>query len=637
MSANGCARCGRNRPDSVSQSVDPSVATSLPGPPDGAWARLGDEDVCPACQTLDERREVAMRVVSMIEREIALRQDRGIPPDEFEPPLAGFAMDERADAESDATGARAPGEGSGSSGAGVRGRATGFPDTGAPDDGGGRRRPEPYGSSTAVPTPDDAGLQLRVAVTGAFLTGQPLAVAIDDYAELQARLGTRLTGLEWRTEGLLTQGGTYETAGGGGFTKAIPLVIARREGVDYLPWLTDALEQSRDLPARDAAEGFGHVLAAIPKRLVIDVYDLGVAVLTAWFDLPHAATAQLGVTAQAFKRLVSLQLDNGGPTPIAQVLQRIVSATTTDYAEAVAEVAADQLEAARWRSGGTGESEDEAPDLLEKEYGRLLWLHPVHLLTEAPPATTGVSGGTATSLATRPLRTRRAVVRELSPTFHKTIALEGGVFAAGIGASAVVADRQSDAEHVPVRLVGLHWAYYALHIGIDRNLLGVLDSGRWNAPSGLKKLESDAADVFADHQRVMAARSRLDSELSALGGDELAVWDKIAEVQRFDAVVKAVDHKLEMLKKLAERRVALATTARARHINNVLGLLTMLSLVSLTGGLIGVLLGAASVEDPWWLAVGFVVAAGALAVFLYRRTFREVDDAADPRRLTPHA
>src|SRR3712207_8316016 len=52
----------------------------------------------------------------------------------------------------------------------------------------------------------------------------------DEYSRVQKELGRQLRPPQWHTTGLLPDGGTYVS--GGGFTEAVPLIIARREGVD---------------------------------------------------------------------------------------------------------------------------------------------------------------------------------------------------------------------------------------------------------------------------------------------------------------------------------------------------------------------------------------------------------------------
>jgi hypothetical protein len=232
-------------------------------------------------------------------------------------------------------------------------------------------------------------------------------------------------------------------------------------------------------------------------------------------------------------------------------------------------------------------------------------------------------------------------VDKLAPAFHEKIEVEGGVFAAGIGWSAVVVSGRRDAAATPVRLTELHWAYYALYMEIDRGLLGVLNQQQWSQPARLKQLEADAAAVFADYLRVMDARARLDSALSALGGDELAIWEVIAKVQRFDVIVDAVQRKLDVLDKVAQRRVEQATADRTRRVSDILGALTVLSVVTVTVAVLGSILGSndGGGIGSMWLRIGVVFGALTAACSVYWvafvRTTRVVARVGSGRRRKP--
>lgn len=571
-----CARCGREprrggQPPGNRLTAPADHLGVAPGTP---WASFEGQDVCPQCQTADERDAAARRVVEGIEREIQRRRAEGIPPDPYEPSLIAFAMGSRAGAEADPT----------------------------------ESQPDETASPDAPERPD--GRRLRIAITGAFLTGHPLAVRAESYGDLQRALGRSLKGPQWRVDGLRVRDGTYES--GGGFTEALPLIIARRDGADLLPWLAAALEELRQAraggPDRTALR-----LEATPITLGIDIYDLGVAVLTAWFDVT-ATGNDFDATARAVKQLVRLREGDNGHSPLAAALQQMAFDAAAQYGEAVVASAPVELQAA-WLSRTTPPTPHPAPP--PDERGRLLWLHPIHVL-HAPERA-------------------EPSAQDLAPAFHRLIALDGGVFAAGIGWSAVVVALGSRAEDTPVRLTELHWAYYALYMEIDRGLLGVLSQQRWIQRASLKELEADADDVFADYLRVMDARARLDSHLSALGGDELAIWETIAQVQRFDAVADAVDRKLEVLNKLAQRRVEQASVYRARRLGDILGFLTALTIVTVAVALLGAFLGSRTPGiGSVWVRVAIVAAALTLSALLYWaafvRTTRARSLGAGPRR-----
>jgi hypothetical protein len=509
-----CARCGRERlTDAIS--------------PEGLWASFDDGDVCPECQTEAERHDAELRVVGMIEREAARRDAEGVAPDEAEGPLVRYAMGTRAkDADAD-------------------------------------------------PVTPGASRRLRVEVTGAFLTGHPLALRGSGYREVQQALGRALPRDQWTVEDLDGEHGTFES--GGGFTEAVPLVIARRMGLDLLQWLSPALDRA------------GLQTSAI--ELEVDVYDLGVAVMTAGFDMPVGG--DLASTARAVNRLVRLRPGADGLPPLADALQQVAYGTTDQYGTAVAKAAAEHVQP-DWLSRSTAAATRE-------RRGRLLWLHPVLVLHTDEPA--------------------EQVAHELAPPYAGTTRLDEGLLAAGIGWSAAIVSSPAGDANTALRLTKLHWAYYALYMEIDRGLLGVLDQARWAQRATLKQLENDADAVFADYLRVVEARARLDSALTALGGDELAIWDKIAEIQRFDTIVDAVGRKLDALEKLAKRRIELAEADRARLIGSILGALSFLTIVTVAAAIVGQVLGSRAEIGPPWLRYVSIGAGIAVAIALYVTTF----------------
>jgi hypothetical protein len=138
----------------------------------------------------------------------------------------------------------------------------------------------------------------------------------------------------------------------------------------------------------------------------------------------------------------------------------------------------------------------------------------------------------------------------------------------------------SRAEKMPVRITELHWAYYALYMAIDRHLLDVLDRLRTGKSTSLRHLESDAERVFRVYVRVTDARARLDSYLSALGGDDRAVWEAISTAQRFESIVQSVDRKVEAVDRLAQQRVSAAQANQSRRSTRFLMALSALTVVT---------------------------------------------------------
>jgi hypothetical protein len=239
--------------------------------------------------------------------------------------------------------------------------------------------------------------------------------------------------------------------------------------------------------------------------------------------------------------------------------------------------------------------------------GRLLWLHPVHIVR--------IEDGQA----------QREAVTALAPAFHRRIALPGAQFVPGIGWSALAISPNSDSDQIARRLIDMQWAYIALYMEIDRGLLQALEDDRWNrVDHRLRDLEDDADRVFADFMRVMEARARADTALAGLGGDEQAIWDAMNEVTRLDALMDGIDRKVEVLQKVAERRVQQATAASARRTTTILSFLTALTVVTVSIALLGNFLGNRS--DPLGhLAIRIVIVALAsmVAVVLYREAFRD--------------
>jgi hypothetical protein len=287
MSIDRCARCGRNRPVGLydEDGAAGDNRSTMFGVSEAAWASFGGQDVCPQCQSPEERREAAQRLKAIIAREVERRQQAGVPPDPYETAIVNYALaiPDRPTADSAETGAAAK-------------------------------------SATAgEPADRSEELHLRVSFTGAFLTGYPLAVRIGTYFELQRKLADTLTAPQWRTEGLGVQGGTYKS--GGGFSEPVPLVIIRREGADLLPWLSLELADSRQAKGSPLGR-YSALTAATPKSLAIDVYDLGVAVLAAEFDVVARAGADANDTARDVKKLAWLRSDGDGRSPLADVLRK---------------------------------------------------------------------------------------------------------------------------------------------------------------------------------------------------------------------------------------------------------------------------------------------------------------------------
>jgi hypothetical protein len=246
----------------------------------------------------------------------------------------------------------------------------------------------------------------------------------------------------------------------------------------------------------------------------------------------------------------------------------------------------------------------------EGEWGRLLWLHPVYVLAGKPSAS--------------PQRLRR-LAQPFKAAYSRTIEFPKGVFIPGIDWSVVSVRGDIAGQEVPVKLVALHWAYYALFMEMDRGLLATLDSDKWHALESLGALEGDAERMFRLYMRVKEARARLDSALTDLGGGQLSVWNTIADVTKFEELVTSVEEKIKVLQRIADHRVQEAAAARARRTGRILSGLTALTVVTVMIALVGNFFGARTdATGHIALRVLVVLVAFLLAVILFREGQRNL-------------
>jgi hypothetical protein len=458
--------------------------------------------------------------------------------------------------------------------------------------------------------------RFEVAFTGPFLTGQPLQVRIADYGRPQRELGAELNrsslgweGVEWR--------GVESYGSGGGYTTLVPLVLMRRNG-EALKERLEQLQRSRPEAEREwlreATAGWDWRL----REIKIDLYDFGVGVICGTYDVtaPRRLRAEdIRHRAESVARLLQDEVPVER-SPVAAAHEMLARETTDLFAGAIESCALghrrepwlEPLLSALPAAGGDGDPAGPRP---QDEWGRLLWLHPVFVLT----------GGEGASLR----RLRRTSV-PFEATFSKRIVHWHGLFTPGIDSSVMVLHRNRPKEKKPpMHLTLLMCAYYGLFMEIDRGLLAMLDSDRWQSPDSLAELEADADRIFAVYMRVEEARSRLDSALADLAGGQLSIWKAISEVQKFDELVVAVEGKVNALQRVAERRVQEASAARARRTGNVLSALTALTVVTVTVGLVTLLLGTRADESGHVeLRVATVVAAFLVAALIYREAQRQI-------------
>jgi hypothetical protein len=459
------------------------------------------------------------------------------------------------------------------------------------------------GQQTQQPSTGD---EMQVAFTAAFLTGCPLRIPIQSYRSLQEDLERELGKVEggaWSIDNVdWRDGGTYHS--GGGFTKMLPLVLVRRGEPALLARLA-ALLQERPAAEQTWLEEQLEGWEFTPRSVRADVYDLGVAVMNGTFAVRMPAGIEMADAARTLKRLVWLKPDSatGVESPITASFRDLALETAAQFAEAIRSAVPGALQEA-WLSSLRAKSSGQ--EMGHDDGGRLLWLHPVHLLE----VSNAVDCLTASA--------------DLAAPFHRSIQIPDGRFVPGIGWSAVVTQAGASGAEIPLRLLEVHWAYIALYMEIDRGLLGLLDDDRWHAPESLADLEDDADRVFGNYLRVMHARARLDSDLASLGGDEFAMWESISDVTKFDPLVEGVDRKVEVLQRVAERRVQQAEARRSNRTSRILGGLTALTIVTVAVALIGNFLGTRS--DPlghieWRLAI--VAAALVASIYVYWEANRE--------------
>ncbi len=467
-------------------------------------------------------------------------------------------------------------------------------------------------------TTRDAWTHFEVALTGAFLSGVPLRVPIADYerfqedlcAHLRAQSDWQVSGVQWR--GVETYGG------GGGYTSLVPLVLLRRDGESLRERLKEAHRERPETELRwfhRQLDGWDWEL----RRLRIDIYDLGVGTITGVYEVKVPDGTSVAATQRTIDSIGGLRqhADIAGRSPAAESYESLTRATVRDFSRAALHVAplarqepwlAPMLEA-------LGETKtDDASENAElshtTEWGRLLWLHQVVILRDSPDAN-------AQSLA--------AVGQPFTPAFFGEIPYWHGMFMPGVSSSVIVLRGESpEGPNPPLHLTELMWAYYALFMEMDRGLLALLDNDRWRTPESLRALEQDAERMFNIYTRVQEARARLDSALTELAGGQLSIWRGMTEVQKFDELISSVDAKVQLLQRIAERRVQEASAARAQRASRILGGLTALTVVTVAVALMGNFIGTSSIGISAGWRVLIVVLAFALAVFLYLQAQREI-------------
>ncbi|MFL5780738.1 MAG: hypothetical protein ACJ760_05450 [Thermoleophilaceae bacterium] len=464
--------------------------------------------------------------------------------------------------------------------------------------------------------------RFEVSLTAAFLTGEPLRVRVSEYDQLQRTLGQELElkGGGWGYESAKWRDvGSYDT--GGGYSSLVPLVIVRREGEGLRAAAEAALRDCSEAERRWLSESTAGWTWSL-RSIAIDVYDLGVGVIRGTYEVGLPSSVGIAAARRTIESLSWLRPDpeRGVRSALVESYERLTRETAEVFSRAVRKCASSAREEP-WLAplldalppaprGGP----EEAPASREPggdEWGRLLWMHPVYVVRTWDRA---------------PTWQVRRVARSFRAAYYTTATFPQGLFVPGIDSSAVViAGAAPTDEQVPMKLIGLMWAYYALFMEMDRGLLATLDSDRWSAAESLRGLEHEADRAFRVGMRVEEARARLDSALTDLGGGELSLWNAISDVAKFGDLVAAVEAKVTTLQRIAERRVEQAATTRARRTNSVLSALTALTVVTVAIAILTNFIGSrADAIGHIQLRALIIAVAFALAAMLYLAAHRDL-------------
>lgn len=432
--------------------------------------------------------------------------------------------------------------------------------------------------------------RFKVALTGAFLTGRPLKVRVAEYSQLQHALGKELTSHSsggWDYESIKWRDVPSYKYGGGGYSSLVPLVLVQRNGEGLKSKAEQAQRACPDLDRQwfsDAIRGWTWQL----RTISIQLYDLGVGVITGVYDVVTPPSLRANAACRTIESLSRLRRDptSDVQSPVSAAYKALAQETVHVYWGAVAKcVNGNQpepwltplLRALPRASSNGARSRDNQP-VDSHEWGRLLWLHPVFVLAGTPSANS---------------QQLIRVADPFKPKYSRPTEYPRGVFIPGIDSSAIVVRGKIDGQQeIPMNLIRLHWAYYALFMEMDRGLLATLDDDKWQTPESLTELEADAERMFRIYIRVREARARLDSALTDLGGGQLGLWKVIAGVTKFEELVTSVEGKVEVLQHVADHRAQEAAAARARKTGNILSTLTALTVITVMIAVVGYLLGS---------------------------------------------
>jgi hypothetical protein len=463
------------------------------------------------------------------------------------------------------------------------------------------------------------GSRFRLFLTGAFSTDAAIRVPVEEYRDQQRRLGTELEGVDettWNPDGVpWLDRSSYDE--GGGYSSLVPLVLVQREG-DRLV----AEVRAREKLAWEEASGFEREERAKwrleLKRFNIQLFDFGVAVLVAAYEVEAPPGLDPSRAADQIRSWSNLTRDETGhmKQPIGRALEQTTRETADRFRTAV-ERCGHSPESSSAHSL-TAQARDGGQEKAAAERGRLKWLHPVFVL---PPQT---------GIRRKALKTAQFKVKQ-----SKEVDFESGCFVPGVKRSVValeVEKRDKDLlePSAPVGLLILNWAYCAAFMDFDRELLTSLDRSIAKGPDPHTDPEAEAHGTYAKYLEVAGAKARLESAVNGLGPGQVAIWEAIVEVTRFDELIEAVDRKLGVLQRIAEARVQEAVAKSSQRSRRVVTALTVLTLLGLAVAVISYFVGDRTDRvghDGVRFAV--LIAAASLALLLFLWAEQEIL----PRRL----
>lgn len=286
-----CSRCGREqRPheaaelgellSTMASELDPARGVFAGAAP---WAQIGGADVCPRCLTSHEERSLALDYIELVEAEVARVRKAGTDPQSYEAALIAYAMV-------------------------LRSRI-----------------------SDVKPAQE-----LEVAITGAFLTGQPLEARISEYSRFQRALGDALRDLPDQGWDYVRWRGVSTYASGGGYASMVPLILVHRDDGEFLARAKHVFNERPEPERRwldELMRGWDWRL----RSMRVEVYDIGVAVIVGTYDLRLPIGAPLDIVPEVIDAVVRLRPDHGTQirSPVATTFQALAEETVSQFTGAV--------------------------------------------------------------------------------------------------------------------------------------------------------------------------------------------------------------------------------------------------------------------------------------------------------------